>query len=121
MTPESGKTVLIVDSDALVAESVQEFLKTLGYRVLSASDGDSAVKLLESDKVHLVLTDVILPSMHGISLLKIAKGLSPDRPVVVMSGYGRRLADEAVSAGADSYLLKPFPLAELQRMLSQLL
>ena len=109
--------ILIVDDDALILESLQEFLETLGYRTLSAKDGEVAVEILETDKVDIVLTDLILPSMHGISLLKIAKGLMPDRPVVVMTGYGRRLAQEAVDAGADSSLLKPFPLAELQKAL----
>jgi len=121
MEAEDKKAVLIVDDDVLILESLQEFLESLGYVVLSAGDGEGAVELLETENVDIVLTDLILPSMHGISLLKIAKGLSPDRPVVVMTGYGERLAQEAVSAGADSFLLKPFSLAEVQKVLSQLL
>jgi CheY-like chemotaxis protein len=107
MEAENKKTILVVDDDPVILETLQEFLKSLGYVVLSAGDGEKAVELLETAKVDILLTDLILPSMHGISLLKIAKGLSPDRPVVVMTGYGERLAQEAVSAGADSFLLKP--------------
>ena len=120
MTTQNAKTVLIVDDDALILESLQEFLETLGYKVLSAGDGEMAVELLETESVDIVLTDLILPSMHGISLLRIAKGLSPERPVVVMTGYGRRLAEEAVNAGANSFLLKPFSLAELQKVMLEL-
>lgn len=120
MTTQNAKTILIVDDDALILESLQEFLETLGYKVLSAGDGEMAVELLETESIDIVLTDLILPSMHGISLLRIAKGLSPERPVVVMTGYGRRLAEEAVNAGADSFLLKPFSLAELQKVMLEL-
>lgn len=115
------KTVLVVDDNEMVLDALREHLGILGYTVISASDGEKAVDILETEKVDLVLTDLILPNMHGISLLKIAKGLSPDRPVVVMTGYGERLAREAMNTGADSYLLKPFSLAEVQKIMSQLL
>ena len=118
MEAENKKTVLIVDDNAGILKSLQEFLMTLGHVVLSAEDGERAVELLETARVDLLLTDLDLPKMHGISVLKIAKGLSPDRPVVVMTGCGERLAQEAVSAGADSLLLKPFSLAEVQKVLS---
>jgi sigma-B regulation protein RsbU (phosphoserine phosphatase) len=101
-------TVLLVDDDAMVRLSVAAFLEDSGYQVEQASDGASALAAFERNPPSLIITDLKMPRMDGLTLLRqIATAASPV-PVIVMSGAGS-MQDvvEALRYGAADYLVKP--------------
>jgi signal transduction histidine kinase/ActR/RegA family two-component response regulator len=84
-----SETILVVEDEADVRELTCEFLKVSGYSVLSARNGIEALELLTrlSGRIHLVLSDVIMPKMGGIELIEQLRAVRPDTKVLLMSGY----------------------------------
>ncbi len=86
-----------------------------GFKTLSAGDAETGLKLLGSEAVHLVLTDLKLPGMSGLEFLQAAKRQNSALPIVVMTAFGSvETAVEAMKAGASDYVLKPFSLEEMR-------
>ena len=87
----SGETILVVEDDPAVLEYVTAVLADLRYRVLTATDGPSGIKVLETDgkSVDLLLTDVVMPGMSGRVLAEQARRLKPDIKVLFMTGYSQ--------------------------------
>lgn len=114
-------TVLIVDDDEEITRSTGIFLKADGYRVLEAHDGLEALDMLMSEEVHLVLLDIMMPRLDGIStLMKLRE--KKNIPVILISAKSED-ADKilGLTAGADDYVTKPFNPSELvARVKSQL-
>ncbi len=114
-------TVLIVDDDEEITRSTGIFLKADGYRVLEAHDGLEALDMLMSEEVHLVLLDIMMPKLDGIStLMKLRE--KKNIPVILISAKSED-ADKilGLTAGADDYVTKPFNPSELvARVKSQL-
>jgi CheY-like chemotaxis protein len=109
-----GKTILLVEDQADVREVVKASLSGLGYRVLTAPDGPSGLRILEGDEpIDLLLTDVVMPNgMTGIELAQDARRLRQDIRIVVISGYFKELQAGVPLAGV-VFLKKPFMHAEL--------
>jgi CheY-like chemotaxis protein len=84
---DSGETILVVEDDADVRAYVVEVLRRLGYRVLEAKDGPSA--LANAGPIDLLLTDVVLPGMNGRQLSEAMKAQRQDLKVLFMTGYSR--------------------------------
>ena len=108
--------ILVVDDDRDVAQSIELALRRQGFRVTVANSGVEALKLLRHHRPSLVLLDVIMPGMSGMTLVKRVKELFPDLPVLVISAYGT--VDGAVAAmkqGAVDYISKPFSVAKLHQ------
>lgn len=112
----SGETILVVEDDARVMQTTLRALGALGYRVLSAADGSSALQMLEASArgVDLVLTDVMMPGMNGRELAHAVRARLPGQRVLFMSGY----TADILSAGDDpidesNLLAKPFTIAQL--------
>lgn len=114
-------TVLIVDDDREITRSTGILLKAEGYEVLEARDGEEALELLRTTQVHLVLLDIMMPRLDGISaLLRLRE--TKNLPVILVSAKSED-ADKilGLSAGADDYVTKPFNPSELAaRVKSQL-
>jgi DNA-binding response OmpR family regulator len=106
-------TVLVVDDEPIVREVVVRYLEREGYRTLEAGDGDRARELLELDPPNLVVLDVMLPGMDGLSLCRWIRGRS-ELPVILLTARGEE-ADRIVGLdlGADDYVTKPFSPREL--------
>jgi two-component system chemotaxis response regulator CheY len=104
-------SILAVDDSASMRQMVAFTLKGAGYEVVEAVDGQDALKMAKSKKVNLVITDVNMPNMDGISLIKALRAL-PDYKFVPMlmltteSGDGKK--QEGKAAGATGWLVKPF-------------
>jgi two-component system response regulator FlrC len=118
-------TILVVEDDANLRGALCDTLELAGYRVSGMEHGQSALDKMASEPVGLLLSDLQMQPMDGHTLLKKAKALIPDLPVVMMTAYGTvQSAVEAMHQGASDYLLKPFEAEELlqrvQRYLSQL-
>jgi two-component system response regulator PilR (NtrC family) len=117
-------TILIVDDEQIIRESLSFILKKEGYAVLEAANGRQGVEVLRRESVDLVLTDLEMPEMKGIELLEQAAQVSPETLVVIITAFGS--IDTAIAAlrkGAVDYILKPVEFDELlvkiQRILTQ--
>ena len=94
-------TILIIEDEAKMRRLLDLNLGEDGFKTLSAPDAEAGLKLLASEPVHLVLTDLKLPGMGGLELLQAVKQQNPALPVVVMTAYGSvETAVEAMKAGA---------------------
>src|SRR5271166_6626846 len=108
-------TILIIEDEAKMRRLLELNLGDDGFKTLSAGDAETGLKLLDSEPVHLVLTDLKLPGMNGLEFLQMAKQQNSALPIVVMTAFGSvETAVEAMKAGANDYVLKPFSLAEMR-------
>src|SRR5579863_3127990 len=113
--------VLVVDDEARVRDLCAEVLGSLGFEIATADSGSSALPILKTGRIDVVLTDVQMPGMGGIELLKTVREDHPSIDVLVMTGYGTiPQAVEAVKLGAYDYITKPFQVQELKRLFTQL-
>ncbi len=108
-------TILIIEDEAKMRRLLELNLGEDGFKTLSAGDAEAGLKLLASEPVHLVLTDLKLPGISGLEFLQAAKRQNAALPIVVMTAFGSvETAVEAMKAGASDYVLKPFSLAEMR-------
>jgi len=104
-----GETIiLLAEDEALVRNLIQLMLTKEGYAVLSANDGQEALELSElfKDPIHLLLTDVRMPRMDGITLKERVRAQRPEIKVIVMSGETANII--AIENTPDAFLRKPF-------------
>jgi CheY-like chemotaxis protein len=100
--------ILVVDDSPSMQQSLAKRLVNKGYRVTCSGSGEDAVKKLHSTEFDLVLSDIILPGMSGLNLLKIIKDRSPDTEVVIITGNASSFtAIKALRLGAYDYIVKP--------------
>jgi signal transduction histidine kinase len=110
---EQRKTILIVDDEAIIRDLCGKALK--GYRVMEAADGEEALQMFEQGGVDVILTDVMMPRMGGIDLLKRLKEIEPTLVVIVMTGFAERdVVLNALKADADDFITKPLNLLQLK-------
>ena len=106
--------ILIVDDELSIVDVLRTLLKKNGYTITTASDGAEALKLLEEQVFDLLITDIRLPEIDGITLLKHARELQSHLAVIVMTAYAKvDSAVEAMKMGAFDYVTKPFKFEEL--------
>jgi two-component system, sensor histidine kinase and response regulator len=110
---QQGKTILIVDDEAIIRDLCCKALK--GYRLLEAGDGREALALFEKGGVDVILTDVMMPGMGGIELLKRLKEIEPTVVVIMMTGFAEKdVILNALKADADDFITKPLNLLQLK-------
>ncbi|KMY30886.1 PhoB family transcriptional regulator [Lysinibacillus xylanilyticus] len=114
-------TVLVTDDDQDIRDGIEIYLKNEGYNVIKAADGLEALEKLESNEVHLIILDIMMPNMDGITAtFKIRE--ERNIPIIMLSAKaedGDKI--HGLSVGADDYVTKPFhPLELLARVKSQL-
>ncbi|MDD9301685.1 MAG: response regulator [Desulfobacter sp.] len=105
----AGFRILVVDDEAIVRDSMTEWLSLEGYNVHSAESGRQALELMESLDFQIMLTDIKMPGMDGVALLGHARTMMPELVVIMMTAYAE--VDSAVTAmkeGALDYVTKPF-------------
>ncbi|HVN07729.1 MAG TPA: sigma-54 dependent transcriptional regulator [Patescibacteria group bacterium] len=108
-------TLLIVEDEAPMRRLLELSLGEEGYNTQSVETAEAGLKLLQAGNVDLVLTDLKLPGMSGLELLEAGRHLRADLPFIVMTAYGTvESAVEAMKAGANDYVLKPFSLDEIK-------
>jgi len=107
--------ILIVDDERSIRVGLKGLLSKEGYEVAIAESGDEALRLLNEQAFALVLTDLRMPGIDGLSLLKRIKEHYPETVVMMMTAYGsEKIAVEAMKAGAYDYLVKPFDNEEVK-------
>jgi two-component system, response regulator FlrC len=111
------ESVLVVEDDAALREALVDTLHAAGLSALAAPDAPSALQLLQSEEIALVISDVQMPGPNGYQLLSSIKRLRPDLPVVLMTAYGTvAQAVAAMREGATDYIVKPFDAQALIEM-----
>jgi len=114
------RSVLVVDDDAYVVRSVQRLLETAGYAVTLAADGNAAMATIMGRSFDVVLSDIDMPGMTGVELLKVVRSHDLDVPVVLMTGAPSiETAIDAVSFGALQYLTKPMASGALLKAIER--
>lgn len=115
-----GRSILVVDDESVIRDLCAKILK--GYRILQAENGAEALRLLERETVDVILTDVMMPIMNGLDLLRQIKERRPDQLVVVMTGYAdKEVILRALKADADDFINKPINLLQLKTTIDKVL
>ena len=101
--------VLVVDDEAIVRESLRDWLGDVGHQVLTAENGPQALETIRKEKPAVLITDLVMPGMDGIELMKKARELLPGIEVIIITAYGSiPTAINAIREGAYDYIEKPF-------------
>ncbi len=119
LTASNEGAVLIVDDDAVLLDLLAKVVQREGFGVLTATSGEDALKIISARKVLAVVSDIGMPGMSGIDLLKTIKEKHKNIPVLLVTGNaGKFSRGEAEDAGADGYVTKPFRNVEIARQLA---
>lgn len=119
LTGEGGKgtttSILVVDDDEGIRDTLEAVLSEEGYQVAAASTGKAALELARGREFHLVLLDLRMPDMSGLEILPRLRSELPRAPIIIMTAYGTiKTAVEAVKQGAYDFVSKPFDLDEMR-------
>ncbi|NMB82387.1 MAG: sigma-54-dependent Fis family transcriptional regulator [Ignavibacteria bacterium] len=117
----SNLSILLIDDENSQLQSLKTFLSKREFKILTASDGESGIKIVRDNVIDVVLTDFKMPGMDGHTVLKNIKSINPEIDVVVMTAFGT--IESAVSLmkdGAFDYLTKPIDLDELENILGRI-
>jgi len=112
--------VLIVDDDPGIRETISQIIGELGYSCNTASDGHDALAMLDSGPYLCVFTDIMMPKMTGLELIKRIKTRELTLPIIVITGYASlEIAIDAMKCGASDFISKPFKLNQIQLLLNK--
>ena len=118
----STSSILIVDDEPIVRESIRDWLEDAGYQVEMAGSGEEALELIEKQDFNVIILDIRLPGQTGIKVLREVKALKPQIISIIITAYpAKELADEAKKLGAVDYLIKPIAPEDLERLIRETL
>ncbi len=116
------KKILIVDDNPHMCNLLADILEIFNYQGIKAKDGEEALVFLKKDNYDMVITDLRMPNLGGMDLLKTIKDEKPSLPVVVITAFGKSdTQQDVLAAKADGYLAKPFKVDEIEELLKKLL
>ena len=116
-----SKNILIVDDSASVRQVVSMTLKGAGYNVIEAIDGRDGIAKLDGKKIHLIISDVNMPNMDGISMVKEVKQMANYKftPIIMLTTEGaEEKKRQGQAAGAKAWIVKPFEPAKMLQAVS---
>ncbi len=114
--------ILIVDDEQSMRELLSIMLRKEGFDVVAAANGESAIKAIQSDIYDLVITDIRMPQINGIELLRTVKEVSPETVVIVITAFAStETAVDAMKLGAYDYITKPFKNEEIKLVIHKAL
>jgi len=119
-----AKTILFVEDSASVRQVMNSTLTREGYEVILASDGQDALSKLDGTKIHLIISDVNMPNMDGLSFVKKAKQLPSYKftPIIMLTTETQQeKMNEGRAAGVKAWIVKPFQPTQLLAAVSQLI
>ncbi len=113
--------LLLVDDEQLVRDELGGILRDEGYDVITGSDGEEGLALFRSEQPDMVITDIRMPKLDGLSVAMTIKEEAPHVPITVVTGHGTEaMAIEALRAGVTDFLKKPVRLEDLSGALSRM-
>jgi DNA-binding NtrC family response regulator len=120
--PEPTETILLVEDMAALRNMTRDFLGLMGYEIITAENGREALEVLQSRSIGLVVTDVTMPEMGGVELVRRGRKLHSDLKVIFSSGHGDVDLDAVgISETNTLVLLKPYSLSTLAMSVRELL
>ena len=113
------RKVLVVDDEQTICDILEQLLETEACEVVVASSGIDALTILNREDFDLIISDIVMPGMDGLEVLRKAKHIRPEIPVIMMSGFPSVDTTERLkNSGAASYLAKPFTPDILKRVVA---
>jgi len=113
--------ILLVDDNKFIRDSFSERLKNYKYEVISAKDGEEAIDKIVAGNFDVVITDIEIPKVNGIEVLKFTKKNKPKTKVIIMSNYvNQKVINKAVELGAYQYIGKSSFLKDIVKMLDKI-
>lgn len=111
---KSSVSILVVDDESMMRNLLERILSRDGYKVVSAEDGQDALRMLEREPVDIIISDLKMPRMNGFDLLKAVKQKYSGVAMIMMTAYGDTYTvKDALLLGADEYITKPFKSFEI--------
>ncbi len=115
-------SVLVIDDSEVIRGGIAEKLSSAGFEVATAADGEEAIRLGDTEKFDVVISDIVLPKVDGIRVLKFFRERHPNVPVILITGHATlETAIEAIRERAFDYILKPFRLDDLLHLTTEAL
>ena len=116
-----SKKILVIEDDTLTINALQHSLSTLGHEIYVAASGEDALRMLLYFQMDLIITDIMMPGMSGLSLIGLLRSVHHcTTPIIIMSTLNHKpLLDSALKAGADDFISKPFVQADLEEKLNK--
>ncbi len=125
MTTDSPKHILVVDDDHMMREFVKEVLEINNFKITEASNGKAGLKEFRENTPDLVITDIIMPEMEGISFIRELRSHNKEVPIIAMTGnvHGRmeEFLEISTQLGADEILRKPIKAKEFLDAIDRLI
>ena len=110
--------ILVVDDEPDAVELLQEFLTSKRYEVITASDGEEALRKVKSERPHLILLDVRMPKMNGLEVLRQVRQIDKEVGVIMVTAVNEEeTGRQALELGAFDYIVKPLDLEYLEKSL----
>ena len=118
----AAKRILVVDDQESMRQMLSDLLELMGHEPRAVEGGESALQNLRAQGADLVITDLNMPVMNGMELMKQIKSEFPGTPVIIITGYGSFHTEKQVlSNGADGYIPKPCTIHRVQQTVNQAL
>ncbi|MDY6851324.1 MAG: response regulator [Thermodesulfobacteriota bacterium] len=118
----NSETVLIVDDDPAIRELVSETISLMGLRCLSAPDGNTALDLIRKNDLGIIISDIKMPLMDGLTLMNRVKEERPGIAFIIITGFaGEYSYERIIEAGANDFIKKPFTIDELKSKLRRII
>ncbi len=116
----SNINIIVVDDESIVLSLIRDALEDDEYQLDTALSAAEALKIIEEKKIDLIISDIRMPKMNGIELVKRTRQTHPDVAVIFMTGYANlNSAKDAIKQGASDYILKPFELTEMRQAVTK--
>ncbi len=121
-TTSAREKLLVVEDDPAIQRMISDYFRHTGYEVITAGDGETGVRMALSDKPTVIILDLMLPKLDGLSVCRQVREKSPNIPIIMLTAKDD-LVDKVLGLemGADDYMTKPFSLRELEARLKSLL
>jgi DNA-binding NtrC family response regulator len=117
----SSEKILLVDDNRKYLQNIARFLRSEGYHVDEAQDGNEAAQHLKDSTYDLVVSDLVMPGINGFRLLEKQRNVAPHTPTLIMSSFADINLPELMEAGAVGFIAKPLELDELLLKVKQAL
>ncbi len=120
--PKGAPRIMVVDDDEFVLEILEKIIKRDGFEVIAVTSASDALQTLETEKVEVIISDIVMPEMDGMELLVNVKMKFPKIRMLMITGHSGKYGKESVlDAGADGFISKPFKNIEITRTLQRLI
>ena len=107
--------ILVIDDEETISNLLNDYLSEIGYSITVARNGDEAIREINKGGFDIIITDIKMPDINGIELLKAARTIDPNAVIIVITGYATiETTQEAIRLGAYDYIIKPFQMEEIK-------